>query len=301
MPLAPGQISPLTHTATARDVARRARDLMAAIANTHPHLTATNTPRHTAAARNYARDDREFWQHRPYQTGDTPRQIDWRRSGRSDDLLVRQLQRHDDHGVSIWVDTGKNMTYCGPASATSKLATALIPTLATAGHLSANVTKINWIDITNPSVGIDDLATIYLNQTNHTPHPRADHFPKQQAAFIVTDGWQDLDTLTTWLTNIHARTGNTTIMLVTDPAEHSLPYSGRARFFWDNTQTDLIENIDDIRADYQQRINAQILAIQNLCHAQGITLIRHQSDHPTTASLCHAIIDGLAQSNLGAG
>ncbi|HWK39350.1 MAG TPA: DUF58 domain-containing protein, partial [Hyphomicrobium sp.] len=45
-----------------------------------------------------------FWQFRQFQTSDTLRQIDWRRSASSDHLFVREREWEAAHTVWLWPD-----------------------------------------------------------------------------------------------------------------------------------------------------------------------------------------------------
>ena len=48
----------------------------------------------------------DFWQYRPLRSGDSYRNIDWRRSGRGDEQFVREREWQIAQSVQLWVDGG---------------------------------------------------------------------------------------------------------------------------------------------------------------------------------------------------
>ena len=52
-----------------------------------------------------------FWQYRRFEFGDSPQQIDWRRSARSDRLYVRQTEWEAAQSVWLWPDLTASMRY----------------------------------------------------------------------------------------------------------------------------------------------------------------------------------------------
>ena len=55
----------------------------------------------------------EFWQYRPMGLGDEARQIDWRRSARSDQHFIKEKEWQAAQSVLIWVDDSQSMTFFG--------------------------------------------------------------------------------------------------------------------------------------------------------------------------------------------
>ncbi len=63
----------------------------------------------------------EFWQYRPAQAGDGYRQVDWRRSARSDGHFIRQTEWQAAQSVMLGVDDAASMTFTGHRNRPSKL------------------------------------------------------------------------------------------------------------------------------------------------------------------------------------
>jgi uncharacterized protein (DUF58 family) len=84
-----------------------------------------------------------FWQFRRALPGDSAASIDWRRSGRTDELFIREREWEAAQTVSIWADNARSMEYAGPDAERSKadrarlLALSLAILLSQAGERSA--------------------------------------------------------------------------------------------------------------------------------------------------------------------
>jgi Protein of unknown function DUF58 len=287
--------TPSAHTA---DIVARARALAASInEQSSNHLDPAPTAYHATAARVFARDDREFWQHRPYNAGDAINRIDWRASARTDETLVRDLQRHDDYGLSLWLDPRTGMHFTGSSGRLDKFSTGLVATLALASHFKHRGVHLSHLNLPALShqTALDDLAALYFSTSASAPAlPDPDLFTRGGGALIITDGWDDMATLGPWLLAVTARVKKCAFLHLADPFELSLPQSGRARFTWGPLTTPLVENIDSVRTDYQSRITNHLHSIKETLSAHNGYFITT----PTTDNLrtpCTGILDYLSR------
>ena len=62
-----------------------------------------------------------FWQYRRYEWGDPIRQIDWRRSGKSDIVYLRENEWEAAQSVWLWCDASPSMEYSRSEEHTSEL------------------------------------------------------------------------------------------------------------------------------------------------------------------------------------
>ena len=63
-----------------------------------------------------------FWQYRQAVPGDPRSAVDWRRSGKSDQQFIREMEWEAAQTVSIWVDDAQSMDYRDPTTTTSRRA-----------------------------------------------------------------------------------------------------------------------------------------------------------------------------------
>jgi uncharacterized protein (DUF58 family) len=61
-----------------------------------------------------------FWQFRPYVTGDSSRNVDWKQTARRDALFVREHQKQSLARFQIWQDCSPSMDYCSGGRLISK-------------------------------------------------------------------------------------------------------------------------------------------------------------------------------------
>ena len=81
----------------------------------------------------------EFWQYRPIAQGDEVREIDWRRSAKSDVHFIRQKEWQAAQSVVIWVDGSRSMGYSGDRERATKSDRARLLALALSNLINENV------------------------------------------------------------------------------------------------------------------------------------------------------------------
>src|ERR1700674_273330 len=92
-----------------------------------------------------------FWQFRQFQSSDTARQIDWRRSASSDHLYVREREWEAAHTVWLWPDLSASMDFRSHLSATTKRERAIVLMLAAAELLVRGGERVAFLGVTQPT------------------------------------------------------------------------------------------------------------------------------------------------------
>ena len=76
------------------------------------------------------------------------------------------------------------------------------------------------------------------------------------------------------------------LLQVLDPAEESLPYSGRVRFEGLEGEAPwLLSRVENVREEYLDRLARQRDNLASLARALGWTVSTHRTDHPAEAAL----------------
>jgi uncharacterized protein (DUF58 family) len=76
------------------------------------------------------------------------------------------------------------------------------------------------------------------------------------------------------------------LVQVLDPAEETLPFSGRVRFEGLETEGSvLFGRVESVRENYRAAIDAHHHGLQALARMTGWTLLTHRTDHPPEPSL----------------
>jgi uncharacterized protein (DUF58 family) len=224
-----------------------------------------------------------FWQFRRYQPGDPTPTIDWRQSGKSDHVYVRQMEWEAAQSLAL-------------------LALALAVLLVRGGERVA-ILGSGHPPMTG-ATALDRLTHLLSRQTDpgkdggalsYVPLPRFAHL------VLVSDFLVSLDDLRTRLEKYASRGVSGHLLQVLDPAEETLPYSGRVRFEGTEGESSwLLSRTEGVRKDYLDRLELQRESLASLSHSLGWTISYHRSDHsPETALL--ALYASLAQRAGGPG
>ncbi|QQG35841.1 MAG: DUF58 domain-containing protein [Micavibrio aeruginosavorus] len=250
----------------------------------------------------------KFWQFREYQAGDRPQDIDWRQSGRSERIYVRQKEWQTTQTVLLWCQRDHNMHYASrsilptkqDAAATLLLATTLLA--ARAGEIAGLLD--GSLRAAKGESALQVLGEKFLEEDPASLPHRLMREPARNATVILAGDF--LSPLADIEKSIHAlagRTVNVLLLQVLDPAELNLPFRGRVVFESpQSSERHHIINVDTIRESYREKINSHIQELKSICHHNGWHYIQHRTDIPaeqTLQALWHVMCknrkgDGLA-------
>lgn len=165
----------------------------------------------------------EFWQYRMLAPGEAADKIDWRRSGRSDELYVREREREDPVRLWLWCDGTASMDYASDDALPLKrdFAHALVAAIGLAAH-EAGETCCAPPD--PRPLGAGALLA---------PRPGGEHplLPAPGPADVILAAGDFLasDSLD-WLAPAAASGAQGVVIAVADPAEVAFPFMGRVHF-----------------------------------------------------------------------
>ena len=104
----------------------------------------------------------DFWQFRPFESGEPVRGIDWRRSARGDTLYVREHERQNAHTVWLAVDVSASMAFRSDGAAASKCDRAVV--LALVGVVAAGAVQVQTTEAARTAARMlargDEEATV---------------------------------------------------------------------------------------------------------------------------------------------
>lgn len=207
----------------------------------------------------------DFRQFREYQIGDRPQDIDWKRSARSDDTLVREREKNQQRIIDLYIQNYPGMHFGTKyeTAATLGLAFALW-----AAH------KHDPVRFWGRAVKIDDLPHLMLEQKSAPPFTE---WQKNSVTVLIGDYTDRIEDLSTTLFDLSA--GNVILLQVLSPEELDLPYHGRHVFEDEDTKT-IINNTDSIRTDYQFALQSHIQSLKDYCRKRNwhYDLIRTDQD-----------------------
>ena len=92
-----------------------------------------------------------FWQYRPYNASDSARDVDWRRSARSDGLFVRDAEWEASQSIWIWRDASPSMRFASHRKLATKSGRADLLTIALAALLLRGGERVGLLGHEQPA------------------------------------------------------------------------------------------------------------------------------------------------------
>ncbi len=177
----------------------------------------------------------DFWQYRPVQPGDSLREIDWRRSGRSDAQFVRQREWQIAQSVMLWVDEAASMRFASDDSLPQKADRARLLALALAIMLNRGGERVGLTGAELPprrgQAQITRLAqALCTDNPDDYGAPDLRGLPPSGRALVVSDFMGEIAPVREALGLAADRGVRGVLLQVLDPVEEAFPFRGRTIF-----------------------------------------------------------------------
>lgn len=225
-----------------------------------------------------------FWQFREYYPGDRPQDIDWRQSGKTDRVFIRQKEWQTNQSAFLWCSQAPGMDFKSTDAPFSKADSARIITLAIGLLLTHGGEEIGLFGTQRKGrseAALQYVAAALMEKSNREETlPQGDVY-KNSALFLSGDFLDPPDEISEHFKMLSAHSASGFVIQILDPAEINLPYDGRAVFEMPNEkkQRELVNNVASIRAEYNARIAAHIKAVQTISHDCGWNYVLHSTDN----------------------
>jgi uncharacterized protein (DUF58 family) len=240
-----------------------------------------------------------FWQYRPYSFGDNVQQIDWHRSARSDRVFIRENEWEAANTLWLWVSPSISMTFQSHLASVSKGERAKLLALAIASLAIRANERVSLLG-TNLVPAHSRPALLRLAQTLiATPSsdvlPGAIKLPKFSTVLMFGDFLDKPDRVAKSLGSIAANGVAGHIVQVCDPAEETLPYSGRVQFEeMAGPLSYVAGKTESLREAYQAKFQEQRAHVRDIARRIGWSFAVHRTDEPPLKTLhsLHGLIGG---------
>ena len=242
----------------------------------------------------------EFWQHRPAMPGDTARQIDWRRSARSDAQFVQEKEWQAAQSVLIWVDRARSMDFASDARLPAKGARARLLGLAAAILLNRGGERVALAEpgahprhgeaqlhrIARSLAAREDALEDGIEGVREYGLPDTAGLPAHARGLFLSDFLGDLDALEAALGAAADRGIRGAMVQILDPQEEAFPFQGRTVFesMGRSLRHETLK-AGDLRDRYLDRLAARKAALQALAQDTGWQFHCHHTDQPASAAL----------------
>jgi uncharacterized protein (DUF58 family) len=251
----------------------------------------------------------DFWQYRPYSPGDPATGIDWRKSGRSDRIFVRENEWAATNTLWLWVARNPGMGYRSDLAAATKFerATLIAATLAVLavragervalvgsphppGHTRGGLVRlVHWLG----SATCDDPGAAL---------PPADMARRHATAVLIGDFLEPAADLGERLRSLADNGIKGHLVQVLDPSEETFPFLGRTEFReFEGSRKLLAGRAQALREAYVERLHRHREAMAELARRLGWSFFRHTTDRSVHAILLtlYALLGGQPQLTAG--
>ena len=251
-----------------------------------------STVAHGVHGRRRAGPGETFWQFRQYQQGEGAQLIDWRRSAGSDHLFVREREWEAAHTLYLWPNLSSSMTFKSHLSKITKAERALVLMLGATELLVRGGERVALLGLTQPTASrraTQKLAeALVMDGGAHAnaSEPPSTRLTRFSTVILFSDFLDPIDKVRETIEAMGAAGANGHLVQVLDPAEETLPYSGRTEFLSpDGSQRWVADRVESLRDQYRERLLAHRAAIQETAHRLGWSFLVHHTDRPASEPL----------------
>lgn len=232
-----------------------------------------------------------FWQFRRYEPGDPITAIDWRQTAKSQAVFVRETEWEAAQSVWLWRDSSPSMDYASGAELAPKRDRAELLLLATAALLVRGGERVALLGSgqfpTTGRAGFNRLSDSLLGDPadGRSLPPPAD-LPRAAHLVLFSDFLSEPEEVQQAVSRFAARGVRGQLVQIFDPAEESLPFTGRVRFAgFENEDQTLLGRVEAVRGGYREKLANHREALAQIARQAGWGFILHHTDRPPQTAL----------------
>ena len=230
-----------------------------------------------------------FWAYRDYTFGDSTQRIDWRKSAKGDDTLIRENEWEAANTLWLWASLGPRMKFKSHLATETKRHHAEVLALAMAALALRAHERVGLLGSgERASYGRHMLSKLALGlshgSSNDLPQPNL--IQRRSSVLLVSDFLDEPAAIEKSLTALASSGMHGHLVQVTDPAEESLPYDGRMDFIGLDVATRYrATRAEGLRKAYQEAFSAHRNALHNMARKLGWSFNLHRTDQPLAATV----------------
>lgn len=235
-----------------------------------------------------------FWQFRQYNQSDPAHTIDWRQSAKFEHVFVREREWDAAQTAALWCDCSPSMTFRSSKKIPTKAERCAVIGLALSSLMLTGGERVRLLGYA-PAANSGRLALMQMahnlersiSERDASPIPLAPaSLPRHVAVVLISDFLFPIEETERALSSYAGTASSGYLLQVLDPAEESLPYSGRIRFQGlEDEGSLLLERTEDVRTDYVRRLAEHRTKLTKLTDRLGWSFSIHHTDRPPHTAL----------------
>lgn len=234
-----------------------------------------------------------FWQFRPYEQSDTVSEIDWRRSASSDTLYIREREWEAAHTIWLWPDLSRSMGFGSHLSQVTKVDRSLVLMLALSELLVLAGERVGIVGYMTPTASrmamaklAESVLQMVADGSNLQSLPPDTVFSPFSEFVTFGDFLDQPEELTQGFKQIASQGVRGHLVQVFDPAEETLPYSGRTLFeAREGSHSLLTGRAETLRDGYTLKLAEHRSKLQDLTQNMEWSFLLHHTDRPAGEAL----------------
>jgi uncharacterized protein (DUF58 family) len=242
-----------------------------------------HTVAHGTHGRRRAGPGETFWQFRHFDQNDARSGIDWRRSASSDHLFVREREWEAAHTVWLWADLSPSMRFRSSLAKVTKESRSVVLALALAELLARGGERVGVFG-RPPFTGraaARRVAEIMMGDTSDASLPPAAKLSRFSECLLFSDFLEPVAEMTERFEEVASQGVRGHLVQVLDPAEETLPYSGRTEFAASEGRDRMIAGrAETLREGYQERLKRHRTDLVDMTRRLGWSFLVHHTDRP---------------------
>ncbi len=243
----------------------------------------------------------DFWQYRPFATGESAHKVDWRRSARGDQLFVREREWQGAQNYFVWMDGSPSMAFKSSLGGDYKIDRAAVIGLAVAEVLVQGGERVGALGLTPAFSARNIVERLAEALAGQSPTDRALDIPPEAALpsrarlLLISDFLCDIAALSARLQEFTNAGGRGAMLMVLDPAEESFPFMGETLFLdTDGGASFHAGDAASLRSAFARRLDQHEGALREAAKRAGFLFLRHHTDRPA-AEAALAMLMGLGE------
>lgn len=261
-------------------------------------LRVSNTVAHGIHGRRRAGPGETFWQFRQFQTSDPATSIDWRRSASSDTLYIREREWEASHTFWVWADLSPSMQFRSHLAQGTKRDRALVLAFAAAEMLVRAGERVAYLGLTPPMASrkatsrmAEAIASHQDAEAMQASLPPDTRLSRFSTALLFGDFLDPPEEIRDRINAMAAMGLAGHVVQVLDPAEETLPYSGRVEFRSpEGGDRWVADRAETLREAYQLKLTAHREAIIEATRRVGWSFLVHHTDRSPAEPLLSLIM-----------